>query len=205
MTPIFSWLANLATGLQRPTVIAAVVAMIAGVVSALVPKIRYTARVTGIVLWVIGILTLAWGALLNFARSRYPSVKVPPTALRLLPVIGAILLLTACCLRWMRKRAINKRIQSLAEVNAEHIRILQHELGLAFAVDQMTDDGELMVSRLMSLVRRRGKARRIIVAGELGAGKTTTLLKFASVCGTPDREPVVGGVHSRAIRRACPR
>ena len=176
MTQFFSWLAKLATDLQRPTVIAAVVAIIAGVVSALVPKIRSTARATGVALWVIGILTLAWGVLLYFAKSRYSSVKVSPTALRLLPITGIVLLLTAFYLRWHRKRTIKKRIEGLAEVNAEHIRIIQQELGLSFSVDQMTDDGELVISQLISLIRRKGKARRIILKGELGAGKTTTLL-----------------------------
>ena len=108
MTPVFSSLAKLAIELQRSTVIATVTAIIAATASALLLKIRYTTRATGIALGVIGVLILAWGGLLAYAKYSDPSVKVPPTTLIWIPAVGAALLLIALYLRWRRKRGTQR-------------------------------------------------------------------------------------------------
>ncbi len=182
MTPFFSWLAKLATDLQQPAVIAAATAVLVRGASALVPKVNYTARAAGIILWTIGGLILAWGLLLVYAKLRDPSVKVPTTALKWMPVTGFALLVIAWYLRWRRKRAVSNRLSGLAEVAEEHIHALREKLGAMPLADQTTTYGYPVVPLLMSLVRQRGRGRRIVLVGELGSGKTATLLKFAMDC-----------------------
>ena len=182
MTPFFSWLASLATNLQKPAVIVAATSLAAAFVSALTPKIRYTARATGVVLLAIGALILAVGLLLVYAKIWAHTTRVPLSALRWMPATGIALLVTAWILRWQRRRAARNRIRSLADVVGVHIRALNHQFGATTFVDETTADGEPVVFRLMSLVRRPGRGRRIILVGDLGSGKTASLLKFAMDC-----------------------
>jgi len=191
MTPIISRLAIPATYLQKPWVIAIVIAAVAAVIAGLVLTIRYT-RVTGIALRLFGVFLLVCGAALAYGKFRVPAAEVPSTWVWV-PAMGVALLVTAWFLRKQRIRAVRDRISGLAAATAEHIDALIQEKEIDF-LDLTTTDGRSVLPLLKSLVSRSKNGWCIVLTGSPGSGKTATLLNFAADCqqsGSARRRPVI--------------
>ena len=84
LVPFLSWLTNLTSYPHKPWVIAVAIAAVAAVIAGIVLTFRYT-RATGIVLRLIGILFLAYGAILIYVKFRVHAIKVPPNAWEWIP------------------------------------------------------------------------------------------------------------------------
>jgi hypothetical protein len=180
MTPVFSWLARFAGYLQKPWIIAIVIAAVAAVIAGLILTIRYT-RATGIVLRVLGVIFLAGGLVLVYVKFRVLTVKVPSTWVWI-PAIGIAFIVAAWLLRRQRTRAVHNRIRSLAAATAERIDALKQKHHETDWVDLLTTDGGSVVPLLGSLLRRSRRGKCIVLVGLPGSGKTATLLKFAEDC-----------------------
>ena len=180
-TSFYSWLTKFASYPQRSWIIIILSAAVAAIIAELVLKIRYT-RTTGIVLCIAGILLLAYGAVLDYARYRVPPVTGSSTAWVWMPLTGAFLLFVAWDLRRRRRRTIHNRINRLTNAVADRIETLERERGAPHYVDQLTPYGAPVQLQLRSLVRRRRKQSSIFLTGLPGSGKTATLLRFARDC-----------------------
>ena len=180
MTPVFSWLAKFAGYLQKPWIIAIVIAAVAAVIAGLVIAIRYT-RVTGIVLRILGFSFLAGGLILLYVKVRVPAVKVPQTW-AWIPAIGIAFIISAWYLRRRRIRAVRNQISSLVAATVERIDALMRKHQPTDFVDLLTTDSKLVVPLLASLVRRFRRGGCIVLTGLPGSGKTAALLNFAADC-----------------------
>ena len=178
----FSRLAESAGDLQRHTGLAAVTAIFVACAPALVGKISFKARGARISLLAVGLLILAWGLLLFYVKLSKPTIKVPSIALTMILGTAIIFLLVFGLLWWHQNRLLSKKISDLIEATAIHIRIYQQKFGAQLYVEETTNDDESVLPRLTSLVRQLRREQRIFLLGQLGAGKTATLLKFAIDC-----------------------
>jgi len=189
MTPFLSWLAKSAASLQKPAVITVALAAFGAIVQALVPQIRSNTWFTRIVLQPIGALIVLCGIFLVFAKFDDPKIKVSSTELKLMLPIGLSFLVIPWFLQKGQKRAVRERVSSLAKVTTDHITMHQKRLGVTALADQAMAHSESVIPRLMPLIHAAKRGQRIILEGQPGAGKTATLLKFATDCSRlrPDR------------------